>query len=403
MKPRQAILILVGLAVAVGLAGWAFRPTPLQVDLVPVQSAPMQVTVAAEGVTRIRNPYEVTAPIAGALTRSPVQVGDRVIKDETVLAVIHPGEPAFLDARARLQAEAAVTEAEAALRVAEARLQQAATDLSHAEAEFTRTDALAARGTVAQRRVDDVAATVDSARAAHAAAQSTVDLQRATLQRMQAQFRGPAPRPEAADPDACCVELRAPQSGTVLAVESISARPVQAGAPLLTIGDLTDMEIEVDLLSSDAVRIAPGAPARVERWGGDTVLQAVVRSIDPSAHSKVSALGIEEQRVRCRLDILTPPEARPGLGDNFRVFVHIEIWAEDAVLQVPIGALFRNDGQWMVFRENGGRAVMTAVEVGRQTSLTAQIVAGLAEGDRVVAFPGNAVEDGSRITDRREN
>ncbi|MGB8815499.1 MAG: HlyD family efflux transporter periplasmic adaptor subunit, partial [Paracoccaceae bacterium] len=286
---------------------------------------------------------------------------------------------------------------------AEAQTLRAQTDLSHAEAELTRATALAARGILAQRMAEDYAAAVETARAALAAAQSTVDLQRATLSRMQAQLQGPATNPTSAQPDACCIELRAPQSGTVLSLQSPSARPVQAGAPLLTIGDLTDMEIEVDLLSSDAVRIAAGAAASIDRWGGDTVLSATVRSIDPSAYAKVSALGIEEQRVRCRLDILTPAAARIGLGDNFRVFVNITVWAQDDVLQVPIGAIFRTEGAWMVFRDQDGRAERVAVTVGQMTGVSAQILSGLADTDRVIAFPGNTLDDGTRISPRTEN
>ena len=231
-----------------------------------------------------------------------------------------------------------------------------------------------------------------------AAARSEADLQRAALLRAQAQLLGPQTGTGASGD--CCFDVKAPQSGTVLSVENHSARLVLAGLPLLTIGDLQDLEIEVDLLSADAVRIAPGALAEVDRWGGEGLLQARVRRVDPSAFTKVSALGIEEQRVRVRLDILTPPDRRIGLGDNFRVFVRIAEWAEADVLQVPVSALFRQDGNWAVFRQVDGRAVLTPVEVGRQTGTDAQILSGLAEGAAVVAFPGNKVENGVRLTAR---
>lgn len=395
--------MLSGIAAVAGLAVWAFWPEAVQVDLVAAQTTAMQVTVAGEGVTRVRDPYQVMAPLAGTVTRSAVQVGDAVIRGKTVVAVIQPAAPAFLDARARAQAEAAVAEAEAALRMAEANLLQAQTDLTHAESTYARNSALAARGIIASGMLEDVDMARASARAATAAAQSSVDLQRATLVRMQAQLQGPVDLSGDMPSDACCVELHAPQSGTVLAVENPSSRPVQAGAPLLTIGDLGDLEIEVDLLSSDAVRISPGARAMVERWGGDAAIDAIVRRVDPAAYTKISALGIEEQRVRLRLDILTPPDQRPGLGDSYRVFVRVVIWEAAAALQVPVGALFRDEGQWAVFREENGRAVTTPVTVGRQNGLSAQILAGLTEGDRVVAFPGNRVEHGTRLVGRTTN
>lgn len=403
MDPKRTFFALSGAAGALGLVLWAFWPEPVQVDIMAARIAPMRVTVAAEGVTRVRDPYSVMAPLAGTLTRSPVQVGDPVIGGDTVVAVIQPAPPAILDARARLQAEAAVIEAEAALRVAEANLSQAQADLTHAQSAYTRSSALAARGIIAQGMLEDADMALESARAAHNGAQYAVEQQRATLMRMQAQLQGPVALQGDAVPDSCCVKIRAPQSGTVLAVTNLSARPVQTGDPILTIGDLGDIEIEVDLLSTDAVRITRDDLATIERWGGDGLIEARVRRVDPSAYTRVSALGIEEQRVRVRLDILTPPDQRAGLGDNFRVFVRVETWGEDAVLQVPLGALFRNDGEWAVFREVGGRAVLTPVEVGQQTSRDAQIITGLTEGDRVVVFPGGKVADGTRLIDRAAN
>lgn len=387
-------------AAAVALMLWAFWPAAVQVDLAVATVAPMQVSVAAEGVARVRDPYAVTAPLAGAVTRSPVQVGDDVVAGQTVIAVIEPAEPAILDARARLQAEAAVVEAEAGLRVAEARLGQTNTDVTHADAAFARSTALADQGIIPLDMLEDVAAAKDSAHAAKAAAQFAVEMQRATVARVKAQLQGPLDLQGSVAAGACCFEVKAPLSGTVLTVENLSARPVQAGAPLLTIGDLADLEIEVDLLSTDAVQVASGAPARVERWGGEGAIDAVVRRIDPSAYTKISALGIEEQRVKLRLDIVTPPEARVGLGDNFRVFVRVVIWDGGSVLQVPLGALFREDGKWALFRAVNGRATKAFVEIGRQTDLEAQVVSGVVEGDQVVVFPGNKVTEGTRLATR---
>ncbi|MCL4189442.1 MAG: HlyD family efflux transporter periplasmic adaptor subunit [Rhodobacteraceae bacterium] len=401
MKGIRAFGILLFLAAAAAAAVWAFWPDPVAVDEAQVVRGPLQVTVAAEGVTRVREPFLVVAPTAGTAARAPVEVGDRVVRGQTVVALIEPAEPAILDARARAQGEAAVAEAEAALRLSEANVLRAEAELAFAEAQHERNRELAARGIIAQRMLEDSERQLATQRTALAAARSEVEMHRATLARARALLVGPSVAVDGGDvPGACCVTILAPQTGTVLSVASPSARLVQAGEALLTIGDLADLEVEVDLLSADAVRVAPGARAFVERWGGPAVLEAEVRRIEPAAFTRVSALGIEEQRVRVRLDFLAPPEARAGLGDRFRVFVRIVLWQGEGVLQVPVSALFRQDGGWAVYRIADGRAVATPVTIGQRTSEAAEVVAGLVEGDRVVAFPGDRVQDGARVAAR---
>ncbi len=398
MSRTRIVLSVAALIVLIGGFVAALWPQPVPVDLAQATVAPMEVTVDAEGTTRVRDPFDVTAALTGMTTRSPVQVGDAVVAGETVVAVIQPAEPAFLDARARRQAEAAVTEAEAALQLAEVNLARAAAELDYARQQLERNQALAARGVIPQRMLEDTQQQQVTAQAAHDAGVSEVNLQRATLSRAQAQLLGPeAMQVPEGSAGACCVEVRAPRSGTVLDVANTSARLVQAGSHLLTIGDLDDLEIEVDLLSADAVQVASGNAAHVERWGGAGTISARVRQVDPTAFTRVSALGIEEQRVRVRLDILTPPDERPGLGDRYRVFVRVVIWSGDAVLQVSQGALLRHEGEWAVFRAIDGRAVLTPVTVGRQRADVVQVLDGLTEGDTVVAYPGNRVRDGSRV------
>ena len=390
---------------AVALAAalvWAFRPDPVPVDVAEVVRAPMQVTVSAEGISKVRDTYLVTAPIAGVAERSPVAVGDAVRQGETVVARITPADPQLLDVRARAEAEAAAREARAAVAVAEAALARAEVDLRHAQTNLARSRELAARGAIPQRMLEDSQQVVETAQAGKEAAESELTMREAMLARAEATLMGPGMALEIAR-DGCCAEVRAPQSGQVLWLEDESARLVQAGEVLMGIGDLADLEIEVDLLSADAVRIAPGAPARIERWGGEGALEARVRRIDPRGFTRVSALGIEEQRVRVRLDLLTPPEARPGLGDAFRVFARIVEWETDAALQVPIGALIRDDGAWAVFRIENGTARLTRVEIGRRTQDSAEVMSGLSEGDRVVAFPGDRVSDTTRVAPRAAN
>ncbi len=399
LSTRMMVGGATGLAVAGGLV-WALWPEPIPVDMETAARGPMQVTVAAEGVTRVRDPYLVTAPVSGNAIRSPVEVGDTVLRGDSIVAVIQPADPGFLDARTRREAEAAVREAEAGVDVAEARLDSAEEELRHAEAELARNQALAARGAVPQRVLDDSRQAVESRRAALRAAQSEITRAEAALARAEAHLTEPAGRLGVPDPGDCCAEVAAPQSGTVLSVEEPSARLVQAGAPLLTIGDLNALEIEADLLTSDAMRLAAGARATVTRWGRDAPLEAELRRIDPAAFTKVSALGIEEQRVRVKLDFTTPAEDRPPLGDAFRVFLEIVEWEEDDALQVPISALFRSDGEWAVFTVEDGTARERPITLGRRTDTHAQVTDGLEAGETVVAYPGGRVSDGARVAAR---
>lgn len=396
---RMILAAAAGLATIAALV-WALLPQPVPVDLVGARIAPMEVTVTAEGITRIRDPWQVTAPVTGNTTRSPVEVGDKVVAGETVIAVIQPAEPAFLDARARRLAEAAVTEAEAAVRLAEAQLSRATVELEHFEADYARNKTLADRGTVSVTMLENSAQAAASARAAREAALAELELTRATLDRARAQLMGPEAQDPARAPADCCIRITAPVSGTVLEVADLNARLVQAGSPLLSIGDLDDLEIEVDLLSADTIGIIPGTRAHVERWGGEGVIEAQVRRIEPSAFTRVSALGIEEQRVRLALDILTPPEGRVGLGDRYRVYVRLVVWSDPAVLQVPRSALFRQDGQWAVFVAQEGRAALQIVDTGRMTADWVQVLSGMSEGQAVVAYPGARIAAGVRLATR---
>lgn len=398
-RPARTTCVAVITALILGGLVCALLPAPTLVDLVAAWRGPMQVTVSAEGITRVRDIWRVTAPVTGEVQRSPVHVGDLVTAGDTVVAVIEPAQAPFLDDRARRLAQAAVAEAAAAVRLAEAALFRAETELIHAEAELDRTRALAERGTRAPTMLEDAKQAVLLARAARDVARSELDMRRATLTRMEAQLEGP----DTAGTDGrapCCVEITAPRTGVVLDLAEESARLVTAGETLLTIGEPTDLEIRVDLLSNDVIGIAPGTRARIERWGGDTVLEAEVRQIEPSAVTRISALGIEEQRVPLVLDILTPALERTGLGDQYRVYVTLVKWEAADALQVPQSALFRAGGDWALFIEEDGRAALRSVEVGHMSSDWAEIVSGLSEGERVITYPSSAVEDGTQIEPR---
>ncbi|MDX5351122.1 MAG: HlyD family efflux transporter periplasmic adaptor subunit [Paracoccaceae bacterium] len=400
MNLRQGSVWGLGTLALAGAVVWALWPEPIVVDLAQVTAGPMRGTVLAEGVTRVRDPFTVAAPIAGTMQRSPVEVGDPVTRGQTVLAVIRPAAPVLMDARSRAQAEAAVTEARASLARAETGVTVAEAALAHAESQLARGQALATSGTIPQRSLEDLQTAQITATQRLAAARSEVDLARASLVRAEAQLIGPTLGDPEADPGECCLRLTAPHDGVVLTLADPSERPVQAGEPLMTLGDLEELEIVVDLLSSDAVQVTPGMAAEIDRWGGPGTLQAVVRRVAPSAVTKISALGIEEQRVRVHLDLTDPPATRPGLGDGFRVFVRLMLWHEDEVLQVPQAALFRHGQGWAVFRVRDGRAELAPVEIGRQVEDSAELIAGLAPGEAVVIFPSSALQDGMAISSR---
>ena len=380
---------------------WALWPQPVQVDMASVTRGDMRGEILAQGVTRVRDPYAIAAPITGTATRSPVEVGDAVVAGESVVAILQPSDPALMDARARAQAEAAITEAQAAVALARTSLRQAETELAHATTQLERGRALAARGTIAQRMLEDIEAVYQNAEQARAAAEQQLALNRATLVRTEAQLMGPQSNTLTnGAAGECCLRILAPQSGIVLAVSDQSARLVQAGAPLLTIGNLDELEVELDLLSADAVQVPSGARAIVERWGGDGTLEARLRRIEPAAFTRVSALGIEEQRVRLRLDLLTPPEGRAGLGDGFRVHLRLILWEDEQILQVPQAALFRHAQGWAVFIDDDGRARLRTVTIGRQAADKAEVLDGLAEGDRVILYPASTLQGGAAIAAR---
>lgn len=403
MANRIRKIVIGALVVAgLGVVGWQLtRPELIPVDLAEIGKGPLEVTVNGDGTTRIREVFEVSAPVSGRVLRSPVRVGDSVVAGETVVARIEPGEPAFLDQRARKQAEAAVAQAEAALALGQANVRAAEADVENAQRNLNRVFQLWEKGNASDAQEQAAEVAVDVATAQLDSAHATVQMRESELESARAALLGPAAG--AADPASaadCCVLLSAPSSGEVLSVTNESARMVAAGTPLLSIGRMDDLEIAVDLLSTDAVSIAPGAKAYVERWGGDTALEARVREIEPAAFTKTSALGIEEQRVTVLLDFVTPADQRPALGHNFRVYLRIVEWSADDVLRAPISALFRENGQWSVFVVEDGVAHVRAVEIGKRNTDYAEVTGGLSAGDAVITHPSDRVAEGVLVVDR---
>ncbi|WP_421906143.1 efflux RND transporter periplasmic adaptor subunit [Mameliella sp.] len=394
---RTIGLSAVGLALVGGLAITAFRTDPIPVDTAPLARGALSVTVDADGKTRIREVYEVSSPIAGTVLRLPVAVGDPVAKGVTVVAQVQPAVPTLLDARSRAQAVAALHEAEASVKFAEAEVARTEAQRAFAQSQYNRAKALADRGTASLTALETAAQQLQLAEADKLSADARLAMSRAALESAQAVLVDPEQDP---GEDDCCLPILAPADGVVLSVEGESARPVLAGAPLLSIGDPEDLEIVVDLLSSQATRLAPGAPAQVDRWGGEGALAAELRLIEPAARTVVSALGIEEQRVDAVLDFTSPPEIRAGLGQAFSVFVRIEEWRTEDALLIPLSAIFRREGQWFTYVLADGIARETAIEIGRRDGRSAEVLAGVRAGDRVILHPPDTVADGIEVVER---
>lgn len=396
LKLRNIVIGAVAIA-AIGGAVWvSMQPEVVPVDLAEVNAGPMFVTVNADGITQVRNVYEVSAPVSGKVLRSPVSVGD-IVAAGGVVAQIEPGEPAFLDERSRAQAEAAVAQAQAGLALARTQVTAAEADLNNAQRSLNRVFELNARGAATDAQLEGTETAVEIAAATLDSAHATVEMRESEVRAAQAVLIEPGTHSDPRE-GACCVDITAPVSGTVLSVTSTSERVVAAGSPLLSIGPTDDLEIVVELLSTDAVRLAPGAEAFIERWGGARSLSAVVREIEPAAFTKISALGIEEQRVRVILEFNDPD--LPALGHNFRVYARVVEWARDDALQVPISALFRDGDEWAVFTEVEGVAVLTPLDVGQRNSDVAEVLGGLSVGDMVITHPSDRVSDGVLIEPR---
>lgn len=390
-RPRAAVanrhtrrwLPVLALALVLGLIAVGFWPRPVPVETAPVTRGPLRVFLTEEGKTRVKHRYRITAPVSGQLRRLTLDPGDEVRAGETVVAVIEPLPPALLDARSR--ALAAARRAAAAEQVERARAA-----LRFATNELQRFQRLFAEGTVSIQELELAQWRAEAAARELGVAEGALREAEAAL----AEFGGPT---GGSAPARSVTEVRAPANGCVLRVFDPSARVVSAGTPLLEVGDPADLEVVIEMLSRDGAALTPGTPVELDQWGGPQVLQARVRRVEPAAFTKVSALGVEEQRVNVIADLVSPPEARRGLGDGYRVEARVVVWEADAVVRVPAGALFRRGGDWMAFVIEDGRARLRAVKAGRAGAQEVQVLEGLQRGETVILHPGNRIRDGQRV------
>jgi HlyD family secretion protein len=388
LSQRRIVLIFV-LLIAAGLAYMWLRPASVHVETATAAAGPMQVTVDEEGETRVRERFVVAAPLSGRVERISLDAGDRV-EEGAVVARMYP-QP--LDPRTVAEGTAHLEAANAAKREAAARVEQARAAVEQAVRAAGRARRLSSNGTISAEELELAVLAETTRQKELEAAQFTARKADYEVRAAEAALLATSGRTD--DGINVEVELRAPVAGAVLRVLEESERVVTVGTPLLEIGDPANLEIVIDILSTDAVPVRPQAPVLIEDWGGhDSVLQARVRLVEPSGFTKVSALGVEEQRVNVIADFVDPPGA---LGDNYRVEARIVIWKADKVLKVPASALFRRRSVWSVFVVEGGKARHRDVEIGHRNPFEVEIVGGLQEGETVILHPSDLLDEGVRV------
>jgi HlyD family secretion protein len=396
---RRRTLSISIIVLAVVLAtGYGLIPGAKDVDLVNVFRGPLQVTIEEEGRTRLKERFVISAPASGVMRRIDAKVGDPVQKGQIVI-VLEPVWSQALDPRSRAEAQASVSAAAAALKAAQEKARAAAADTEYLEKKLERITNLHASEYVATDQFDQAVSEVNKARAVRQAADAAVNVARFELDRARVALQSFASIKSAESHHT--IYIPSPITGAVFRIYRESEGTVIAGEPLMDVGNAGDLEVRVEVLSSDAVRIKTGTPVLFKRWGGEAPLSGAVRIVEPAGFTKISSLGVEEQRVLVIADILSPPDTWRVLGDGYRLEAHFVILEATDVLQVPNSALFRSGNDWTVFVFDNGRARKRPVEVGQRNGFTAEILSGINENEKVIAHPDEAIGDGSRIRSRK--
>lgn len=393
LRVLQSVRLVVGVLVVAAIAAVAMWPESTAIDVVTVSEGPMQVTIDEEGETRVRERFVISAPLAGRLARIELEPGDPVARGATVLARITPVESPLLDPRTRAELGAAVDVARAAVGQTQAERGRANAALARARTSLTRQDALAEAGVIARDDLEVAQTALRTAEEAARAAEFAVNRAEYELQLARARLQTPQTAGGS-------VQIVAPINGAVLKRLRESASVVAAGEPLVEIGDPSQLEIVSDLLSTDAVRVRPDTEVLIEQWGGSEPLHGRVRRVEPAGFMKVSALGVEEQRVNVIIDFTDAATALRALGDGYRVEVRVVVWREERTLKVPVGALFRRGEGWAVFVVADGVARLHPVQLGQRNDTEGQILGGLSPGQTVVLHPPDTLTDGTRVTVR---
>lgn len=386
-------LVLIGIAVLIaGAIVYAYLPRPVDVSVTAVSRGYMAVSVEEEGRTRVRERYIVTAPVAAYAPRITLHVGDGIQAGQ-VLTQLEPLPPGVLDVRSRAEAQARVDQARAALRAAQTNEDAASASTDYAARELKRITSLKSSGVVSQAMLDQAEAEARRTSAMQASAKSAIEVARYDLTAAETALRYTV---NARSVGGERVDVTSPVNGVILAVQHEDEGVVTSGQPLLTVGDPHSLEVAVDVLSSDAVRIRAGTRVLFTRWGGDEALEGRVRTVEPVAFTKISALGVEEQRVWIIVDFVSPEKDWIRLGDGYRLDATFLIWESKDALRVPSSALFRNGDSWQVMAVRDGRLVLQDVRIGERGDLFAQVLGGLSAGDKVVTYPDDTLQAGER-------
>ena len=394
-KRRRFVLWGGALVVVAALIALASRPRPVPVDMASVVRGTLSVTLDEEGETRVRDRFEISAPVAGRVLRIELEPGDPVLAAESVLASFLPASPVPLDPRQRAEAQAAVEAAQAMVGRAEALHEQAAQERAFAESTLNRLRRLEAEGVTSEEQLEIAQLELDTRQEALEAAEFAVRDARGKLAVARARVQRFRFRPGDAgtgNPEA--IQIFSPVDGVVLRRLRESEAVVPAGEPLLEVGDPRELEVVTDYLSNDAVRMRAGQAALIDRWGGDRPLRGRVLRVEPSGFTKISALGVEEQRVNVVMELEEPYAARASLGDAYRVETRVVVWEQEDQVKVPVGALFRRGANWAVFVVQDEMASERAVEIGERNQREAQVLGGLEVGDQVIVYPGDSVAEG---------
>lgn len=395
---RSRLILWCSAAAVLALIVWAFRPQAVPVDIATVTRGTLRVTIDEEGRTRVRERYVVSAPVGGRLQRVALKPGDPVAANQTVLTTFLPATPNPLDPRSRAEAEARLKAAQATLEQGRVGLQRTRAELVFSRSELARYREIAKFGGTTEERLAALELDVRTREAQLKAAELAVQAADHEVEALRAVLRqfgdtgGGSGR--------VALTLRSPVAGVVLRVHQESEALVAAGTPLIEVGNPDQLEIVADLLSTDAVRVKPGFPALVDGWGGDTTLHGSVRLVEPAGFTKISALGVEEQRVNVLIDFDESARDAHRLGDGYRVDISIIVWERAGILKVPTSALFRLGDRWRVFAVRDARAVTIEIQIGQRNALEAEVISGLDERDQVIVHPGDTVDDGVAVIQR---
>lgn len=385
----------------IGALTYLFWPRPVIIDMAQIDKRELLVTISEEAKTRIHDVYVLSAPVTGHLRRIEAEVGDPVVILETVVAQIEPIDPAFLDPRSEAQAKADIQSAKSGKELAQAELNQAQAELDFALSELGRMRKLRLNNSVSERELDNAERIYKTSRAALATAQAALQMKLYEVERSEALLLSPS-LTQSKRGNCECLNITAPISGRILKILNKSEGVVLAGTPLVEIGDPKNLEIVVELLSFDAVKAEPGQKVIIKDWGGNGTLLGRVNHIEPIGFKKVSALGIEEQRVNVIVDMQSEFALWARLGHGYQVDVEIVLWEGSNILSVPITALFRDNKEWAVFVTNDNVVQKRQVKIGQKNAFDAQVISGIQEGDWFVIHPNDQIEDGVKVTSRAE-